>query len=78
MITFCKRNKEIFFQPSLIVRQLKYAVYENGYSTRLLQCSYEVFYRGLALKSIFFFLFIFKYIVHVLTTYTYYTSLNKL
>ena len=29
-IAFCKRNKEIFLQPCSIVRQLKYAVYENG------------------------------------------------
>ena len=31
-IALCKRNKEIFLQPSLIVRQLKYALYENGYN----------------------------------------------
>ena len=47
--------------------------------TGLLQGSYEVFYRGLALKSIFFLPFRFQTdIVHVLTTYIYYTSLNKL
>ena len=46
--------------------------------TRLLQRSYEVFYRGLALKSIFFLPFRFQIYRSCFTTYIYYTSLNKL
>ena len=47
--------------------------------TRLLKCSYEVFYRGLALKSIFFLPFRFQIYRSCFNyIHRYYTSLNKL
>ena len=87
---FVKETKKYFFQPSLVIRQLKKTVYENGYKVfkyvsinrDSVECSScEVFFfciisrwRLRVFSSRF---FVFKFIVYVLTTlYMYYIPLS--